>query len=66
MATIVINTFDNEEDAKALFATTIESEELNGAYIVAPGKVFLDDGAVPIVATKKWIVITSGAQILTE
>jgi hypothetical protein len=37
-----------------------------GAYIVGPGKVFLDDGAVPVVATKKWLVTTSGARILTD
>ncbi len=66
MSAILIRTFDTEQDAKDHFAVIVQSTELHGAFITQAGTIFLDGAADPIVATNKWVVISTGSEVIDD
>lgn len=66
MAKVLISTFETEKEAKDFFATVIESSSVFGAFVSKSGKIYLDGTAEPIVAEKKFVVITSSADVFSD
>lgn len=66
MTSVLIKVFGTESEAKDYFAGVVQSAALHGAFVTQAGKLYLEGKPDPVVASDKWLVFTSGVEIVAD